>query len=270
MTETHFLDPEPSNSPAVLLLHGLGVDSSSWALQLEPLAQAGFRPIAPDAPGFGGSSYAGHGWSIRLVTDRMASLLKELGVDAAHVVGISMGGVIAQELVLAYPALVRRLVLVNTFARIVPDSLSGWLYFAERGILAHTLGVPTQARLVAKRLFPEPGQEPLRQELVRQVSAADPRAYRAALRSLGLYNSTRRLKGIRTPTLVVSGACDTTVPLRNQRALAFGIRDSQQRVIERAGHAVSVERPDEFNGLLLEFLRGEPSPRAFRGYTAAP
>jgi pimeloyl-ACP methyl ester carboxylesterase len=260
MANLHFLDPQPSNEPAVLLLHGLGVDSSSWILQMEPLAEAGFRPIAPDVTGFGASPYTGGGWSVGQAADSMAALLDELKVGASHVVGISMGGVIAQELALLYPAQVQRLVLANTFARILPDSLSGWIYFAERAILAHTLGVPTQARLVAKRLFPEPGQALLRQELIRQVSAADPRAYRAALRALGLYNSTPRLKEIRSPTLVITGDCDSTVPPRNQRVLASGIQGSKQVVVRGAGHAVSVEMPEEFNRIVSQFLQEVAGP----------
>ena len=64
MTNLHYLDPNPSGSPAVLLLHGLGANGSSWTLQFDALIEAGFRPIAPDAPGFGESPYDGKGWSI--------------------------------------------------------------------------------------------------------------------------------------------------------------------------------------------------------------
>jgi pimeloyl-ACP methyl ester carboxylesterase len=72
MTKLHFLDPNPTGRPTVLLLHGLGADGSSWTLQLPPLIEAGFRPIAPDAPGFGKSPYDGKGWSVRkLVKNRL-------------------------------------------------------------------------------------------------------------------------------------------------------------------------------------------------------
>lgn len=254
MTHLNYLDPEPANNPAVLLLHGLGADGSSWILQMEPLISAGFRPIAPDAPGFGSSAYDGRGWSVRRVAQAVADLLAGLDAGPAHVVGISMGGVIAQQLALDRPALVRRLVLANTFAKIRPDTLRGWLYFARRAILVHTVGVGTQARLVAAHLFPEPEQEPIRRELIRQINSADPRAYRAALRALGLYNSSRRLGELRIPTLIITGDRDTTVPPRNQRALAQGIANSRQVTLRGAGHAASVERADEFNLAMLDFL----------------
>jgi 3-oxoadipate enol-lactonase len=254
VTDLHYLDPRPMNKPAVVLLHGLGMDGSSWALQQEPLIAAGFRPVCPDAPGFGASPYDGHGWSIRRAAQAVAELVRQLGVAPAHVVGISMGGVIALQLALDHPHLVRRLVLTNTFARIRPDTLSGWMYFARRAILVHTVGIPTQARLVAKHLFPGPDQGPIQEELIRQVSRADPRAYRAALRALGLYNSTRRLGEIKVPTLVITGDRDTTVPPRNQRALAEQIANSRQIILSGAGHAASVERAEEFNRAMLDFL----------------
>jgi len=86
MPTLHFLDPNPSGHPPVLLLHGLGADGSSWTLQLAALTAAGFRPIAPDAPGFGQSSYDGRGWSIRRIAGQLADLLQGLGAGPVHVV----------------------------------------------------------------------------------------------------------------------------------------------------------------------------------------
>ena len=228
MAQLHYLDPHPSSSPTVLLLHGLGADSSSWIMQFEPLRAAGFRPIAPDLPGFGGSPYQGRGWNLRYAAKAAADLLSQLGAFPAHVVGLSMGGVIAQELALDHPQLVRRLVLVNTFSYLRPETLSGWLYFLRRGIILFTRGLRAQATVVARDIFPEPAQEPVRERLIEQISRADPRAYRAAMRALGLYNSSRRLHEIRVPTLVVTGELDTTVSLRNQERLVRLIPGAQQ------------------------------------------
>jgi 3-oxoadipate enol-lactonase len=254
MTTLHYLDPNPSGRPAVLLLHGLGADGGSWTLQMPPLTEAGFRPIAPDAPGFGQSPYDGKGWSLRRFAAETRALLEELQTDPVHVVGISMGGTIALQIALDFPHLVKKLVLVNTFAVLGPDKLSGWLYFLQRFILVNTLGLPAQAKFVVQRIFPEPQHEQLREMLIASITKADPRAYRAAMRSLGLFNSVKRLGEIKTPTLVVTGANDTTVPFDSQRLLAEGIPGVRHVVIPNAGHAVSVDQPKAFNRELIEFL----------------
>ena len=254
MTGLHFLDPNPTGSPVVLLLHGLGADSASWILQFPVLSQAEFRPIAIDAPGFGESPYDGRGWNPRRVAAQLASLLGELGAGQAHIVGLSMGGVIAQQFALDYPQLIRRLVLVSTFSVLRPGDLNGWFYFFRRVAALLTLGLHAQAQVVAQRLFPNPQDQPLREMYIAAVRRADPRAYRRAMFSLGLFDSRKRLGEIRTPTLVISGMGDTTVTPARQKLLVDGISNARQVVIPQAGHAVSVDQPEEFNRVLLDFL----------------
>jgi 3-oxoadipate enol-lactonase len=255
MTSLHYLDPNPAGHPAVLLLHGLGADATSWTLQLPVLNEAGFRPIAADTPGFGQSAYDGGGWSIPGMAAGMASLLGELQTGPAHVVGLSMGGTIAQQFALDYPHLTRSLVLVSTFAVLRPDSLSGWYYFLQRFFLVNVLGLPAQAKVVAQRIFPGPGNEQLREMLVETISRADPRAYRKAMTSLGLFNSVKRLGEIKVPTLIVTGADDTTVAPARQRLLVEGIPTARQVIIPDAGHAVPVDQAEQFNRELLAFLQ---------------
>jgi pimeloyl-ACP methyl ester carboxylesterase len=252
----YFLDPNHAGSPAVLLLHGLGANSSSWTLQFDPLIAAGMRPLAPDAPGFGQSRYDGRGWSFKRVAAALAGLLNELHTGPVHVVGLSMGGVIAQQFVFDYPELVRKLVLVSTFSVLRPENLSQWGYFLQRVVVVHTLGLKQQSEIVARRVFPDAGQETLRKMAAEQIESADPRAYRAAMRSLGLFNSQRRLKEIKAPTLVITGECDSTVSPARQKLLADGIPNAKQVIIPNAGHAVAIDQFETFNKALLEFLMG--------------
>ncbi len=250
----HYLDHHPSGRPTILLLHGLGATCESWELQLPALIGAGFRVIAPDARGFGKSTYPGKSHRVADMANDMADLLTAAGDAQAYVVGISMGGVHALQLALDHPKMVARLVLVNTFASLRPDKLDVWLYFAFRFLLVHTLGLPTQARAVAQRIFPRPDQEMLRQILIGQICQADPRGYRATMRALALFDVRRRLGEIQCPTLVITGADDSTVPTKTQGVLASQIVNARQVVIPAAGHAVIAEQPEAFNQALLEFL----------------
>ncbi len=250
----HYLDPAPQNPHPVLLLHGLGSSAASWQAQLSALAQAGFRPIAVDLPGFGRTPYHGQ-WSPWHAAQETLALLKTLHAVPVHVVGISMGGTIALAAGLDFPEQVRSLTLVNTFAALRPDGLRGWVYFAFRMFLVHTVGLEAQAKRVVWHIFPKPEQEALRQELFAEIMQADPRAYRTAMRALARFNVTTHLQEIRCPTLVVTGAEDTTIPPKTQTMLAQGIPQARQVVIPDAGHAVIADNPKAFNQALLAFLR---------------
>jgi 3-oxoadipate enol-lactonase len=254
MADIKYLDPGAENDYPVLLLHGLGVDASSWSLQFTDLIKAGFRPIAVDVPGFGSSPTGKAPWSIRRVTGDIAKFLNDKNIISAHVVGLSMGGTIAQQLAFDFPDIVSKLVLANTFSVLRPSSLKGWAYFVRRFILVHTLGLQAQAKFVAGRIFPYPEQEMLRNEIIKQITNADPGAYRAAMRSLGTFNSKPRLSEINVPTLVITGANDTTVNPGHQAQMAAWIPGASQVIIEKAGHAASVEFPEEFNRIMVDFL----------------
>ena len=254
MTSLHFLDPNPSGGPAVLLLHGLGADGTSWILQMPALGEAGFRPVAPDVPGFGSSPYDGAGWNVRRVAAQMADLLEELGCGPAHILGLSMGGVIAQQFALDFPQFTRKLVLVSTFSVLRPQGLKGWVYFTRRAAAILILGMNAQAQVVARHIFPNPQDEGLRAMYLASVARANPRAYRKAMLSMGTFDSRNRLGEIKAPTLVITGSEDGTIAPERQKILAEGISSARQVIIPQAGHAVSVDQAQRFNQELLDFL----------------
>ncbi len=238
----------------MLLLHGLGSCAESWGHQLPALTKAGFHVIAPDIRGFGRSTTPGGGVTIAELARDIKELILTIDRKPVHVMGISMGGTIALQLSLDYPALVDKLVLVNTFARLQPDRPSQWLYFAWRFFLVHTLGLPAQAMAVARRIFPLPEQQELRTELTKQICQADPSGYRATMRALARFNVTRRLGELKIPTLILTGRDDTTVPSRAQNVLAREIPGAQQIIVPDGGHGIIAERPEVVNHHLLEFL----------------
>jgi 3-oxoadipate enol-lactonase len=226
----HYLDENSAAQPNVLLLHGLGANCDSWQLQTPHLVGAGYRVIIPDVPGFGKSTFSGGRVSIASLTQHIIQLLDCLKITSTEV-------------------------LVNTFARLNIAGPRQWPYYLQRLILLYTVGIPAQARAVARRLFPRPEQELLRQELITQILQADPRGYRSTLIALARFNVADRLKEIHLPTLVISGDADTTVPMENQHQLVKGISGARHLIIPNAGHAVIVEEPEIFNRILLDFLR---------------
>ena len=249
----YYLDPNPGGKRPILLLHGLGADGESWGLQFVDLAAAGFRPLAVDLPGFGRSA-APHGrWTLRLAAAAVVDLLRELGYSRVDVVGHSLGGAVAQTLALDFPDLVRSLTLVNTFACLRPRTWSETRYLMRRFVVANLRGVRHQAGAVAWRVFPRADQAALRDLLIQKILAADPAVYRAAMRELALFDSRPRLATITAPVLIITGAEDTTVALKNQRELA-AIPGARQVIVPGANHAITIDQPQRFNQELLDFL----------------
>lgn len=250
----HYVATQFSGSPPVLLLHGLGVNSESWGMQVPALEGAGFRILIPDIRGFGKSTCTGGSVTVCQLASDMVLLLHELHIPSVVVVGISMGGALALQMALDYPELVSRLILINTFSHLRPKRLKTWVYFAVRFAMIHIIGLEAQARAVANHLFPSPTDAALREIFITQIGQADPAGYRAAMRALARFNVSRRLKEIAIPTLVITGEGDNTVPPDLQRALAANIRNARHVLIAGAGHAVTVEKPDAVNRLLVDFI----------------
>jgi len=254
----HYLDLNPQAEKVVMLLHGLGANGSSWQLQFPALTEIGYRIIAPDARGFGQSTYPPDSPAlIEATAQDFIQLAERLTVSCLDLVGISLGGTHALALALSCPELVRRLVLVNTFAHLRPHGLSQWIYYASRFVLVHTLGLETQARAVVPRILPRSDQQELREIFISQIMQSDLAAYRSAMRALARFNVLRRLSEIKIPTLIITAENDTTVPMDVQQQLVNGIQGAYQVVIPAAGHAVSVDQPEVFNQVLTGFLSGK-------------
>lgn len=249
-----YLEENAASPSTVLLLHGLGADSSSWSLQIPELTAAGYRVIAPDIPGFGQSSPPAGAISIKKLAQILSCVCRDLNLARFSLVGLSMGGTVALQLTLDHPSIVQKLVLVNTFARLDVKNLRNLPYYLIRYLAVHLLGLPAQAKIVAMRIFPRPEQAEFRRILVQQILQTDPAYYRSMLHALAQFDVVPRLGEISCPTLVITGEQDTTVAGSLQKRIAAGIPTAQSITIMNAGHAAPVDQPAIFNSVLLNFL----------------
>jgi len=160
----------------VLLLHGLGSSGAEWELQVRALERH-FRVIVPDLPGSGQSAPLDGRFTIAGFAETLWRLLDHLHVSRVHIVGFSLGGAVALEMALQRPDSVPRLGLINSLATYRIDHWRKWLEARIPPILVGVLGMRRTARLVARRLFPQPWQLPLRQRAVATVGAVAARCY---------------------------------------------------------------------------------------------
>jgi pimeloyl-ACP methyl ester carboxylesterase len=239
----------------LLLLHGIGSSSRAFRHQLSELSDR-FDLIAWDAPGYGESEDPPTAeFGIEDQADRAAQLLDELELESAHVLGVSMGGVVAQLLYHRHAARVRSLVLCDT------NPGGGAMPEPERSERVRQrvqnldrLGAHEMARQRAPILVTPEAPAELVQELADIMAEVRPAGYRAAAIALGNTDLTASLRYIRVPTLVVHGACDRVVPLDTGRQLAESIPGARLVVIPDAGHVSNQERPLEFNTAVRAFL----------------
>ena len=167
----------------LFLLHGLGINSNSWLLQLPIFARSGYRILAPDIPGFGQSSNARF-TDFQRMASTMADLLTSLNLASVITIGISMGGILALQLVLDYPHLISRQVLVNTTAKFDLGNPLLWPYYLSRVILIQSRGLEEQAEVVADRIFPRLKDRSYRQLTIDMIMEADLDSYRIAMRAI--------------------------------------------------------------------------------------
>lgn len=248
---------EAGHGPPVLLLHGLGSSRNDWLMQLLALVPR-YRTVAVDLRGHGSSPKPPGPYDMPLLAADVARLLTLTGAHPAHVLGLSLGGAVAQQLALDSPHLVRSLILVNTAARFTSGSWQSRLMGLRRMATLYLGDMDAVAQGVAERLFPRPEQAALRRETAQRIAGNDLRAYRTALWAIARFDLRDRLGEIHCPTLIVAGDGDTTVPLASKRLLAERIPGSRLEIIAQSGHATPLDQPEAFNRAVLRFLEALP------------
>jgi 3-oxoadipate enol-lactonase len=241
----------------VVLIHGLGSSARDWEQQVPALADR-YRVLTYDIRGHGRTSKPRGPYSVTQFAKDLVLLLEGIGHRPAHVVGISMGGMIAFQLAVDRPDLVRSLVIVNSGPALVPSKLAEYLAVWSRIAIAKLRGPGVMGGVLAPRLFPSPDQEPLRRQFVERWAENDKDAYYAALRAIIGWSVRDSVGGIRCPVLVVAADHDYT-PVSAKEAYLAQIPGATLKVIADSRHATPMERPEAFNRVLREFLDARTS-----------
>jgi len=240
--------------PAIVLLHGLGSAGDDWPLQVVAFAPR-YPVITVDAPGHGRSGWLAASHNLRQMAADVAGLLEQLEEPPAHLVGLSLGGCIALQMGIDHPERTRSLVLVNSFARLRSAGWRGALRFARRLWLLAFAPMPATAEAIARGLFPKPEHREFYQAAVARLASNSKRKYWSAIRALLLFDARPHLGRVRCPALVVAGDRDLTIPLSAKVRLQQGIPSARLVVIPDSGHATAYDQAEEFNRIVLDFLR---------------
>jgi 3-oxoadipate enol-lactonase len=238
--------------PPVLLIHGLGSSARDWELQIPAFSQH-HRVVVYDVRGHGQSDKPLGPYSVPLLASDAAELMTALEIAPAHVVGISMGGMIAFQVALSQPALVKSLVIVNSGPELIPQTVSERLQVVQRQLVVRLLGMRRMGEILGQRMFPKPEQEELRRAFVERWAENDPRAYLASVRAVVGWSVADRLEEIGCPALIVAADQDYR-PLAEKEACAARMPHAELVVIEDSRHGTTVDQPEAFNAAVLGFL----------------
>lgn len=243
--------------PVILLIHGFPLNRSMWRPQLGDLVAAGYRVITPDLRGFGDSDEPDGPYSMDLFSDDLIGLLDHLEISHAVVAGMSMGGYVLFNLLERFPERISAAVFVVT--RSVADDEAGRARRLQLAGEVLKFGPQVVADLFHPLMF-APGTVAARPKLAEEVYGLMVNTGSRGL-SGGLLAMRERpdvtplLRSIRTPSLVIGAEQDLACPVEHPRMIADGIPGSRLELIADAGHLVNLEQPNQFNLLLLDFLR---------------
>lgn len=253
------------DGPPVFLVHGLATSMITWCRNMEALADAGFRAVAVDLPGYGGSGLADHrGYTPESAAGFVVDFADELGIDRFSIVGNSAGGLVAGVTALSYPERVDKLALVGSAG--LGKRLSWPLRLISIPVVGELVYKPQMIgkEALIKRIFHRPPEflEEIIPEMVRvrclphgpQVML---QSVRAGVSLLGLrpeHHILNRLGSLEAELLAVWGENDAVIPPIREEDVLRVAPESTVHVLPECGHWPQMEKPEEFNAILTGFL----------------
>jgi pimeloyl-ACP methyl ester carboxylesterase len=265
----HYQEAGEPDAPAMILIHGFAASNLVWSKVLLELGEAGFRVIAPDLLGYGYSDKPRSlDYTIPRQAEMIISLMRQLGIERAVLVGSSYGGAIAATIALDHPELVEKLILVGAVTNNKPTRFLLMRLFGSPiigDILSPLLvGSRRLLRLRMKRVYD-------RHSWVLDERRVDARhlplrtrgAHRAIIRTVRRWDAERVSRDahlLAVPTLLIWGDTDREVPLRDAERLYEEVPDSRLIVFRACGHLPQEEYPQAFVEVVCEFCLGEVVP----------
>lgn len=252
----HYLEAGSTSNPAVILLHGLGGDTSNWALTIPALASK-YHVYIPDQVGFGKSDKPITNYRVAMLVEFLDVFCKKLGIQKAALVGNSLGGWTAAAFAIAHPEKVDKLILVDA-AGYTPKRWGGPEITKEALAALNPSTTEDFKRLFGLILYNKAmlTDQFVEQALTNKLKRGDGYTINSFIESVlrGEDYLDGKTQKIKAPTLVLWGKDDGLTPLGIGKAFAEDIRGAQLVAIDKCGHVPQMEKAAEFNAALLKFL----------------
>jgi pimeloyl-ACP methyl ester carboxylesterase len=238
----------------LLLIHGLGSSGRDWELQVEYFSQS-YKVIRCDLRGHGKSSKPPGPYSIELFSKDCSGLLSRIGCSPAHILGISLGGMVAFQMGIDHPDDVRSLVVVNSTPDLVPRSMMDHIHTWQRLLIIQLMGMRKMGEVLGNRFFPKPEQSELKEIFIERWGENHRPSYLEAMKAAVGWSVYDQLGEIKAPTLVI-GSDEDYFPTEYKEDYVKMLPRGRLEIVEDARHALPAEKPEEFNRLVHEYLTG--------------
>ncbi|KMW60674.1 N-formylglutamate deformylase [Candidatus Rhodobacter oscarellae] len=243
----------------VVCLHGIGGGVESFRAQMDALGGEDWRVISWNMPGYGTSTPEDLPWSFGGLSDRLGAFIAELGHARAHLVGQSIGGMLALEHALRRPEQVASLSLIGTTPAFGgrDDSFKDAFLKARLAPLEAGLSMAEMAAQAAPHLVGPNAPGGVGDEIAGIMSAVPEATWRAILDCLVTFNRRDDLGRVAAPCCLIAGSHDQNAPARTMQKMAAKLPDAEYHLIDGAGHMINQEFPCETNAILRRFLTAQ-------------
>lgn len=243
--------------PLVVFLHGIGGNRTNWREQLPAFAEAGYQAVAWDARGYGDSEDYDGPLAFQDFSSDLARFLDHLDVEQAHLVGLSMGGRILQDFYPRHRHRVTTLTLCATMPgfseTMTPEGKAEFIRLRKQPLL-EGCSAEDMAPAVARTLLGPNATPDHYNRLVASIAALHVDSYIKTIEATVLFDQSVDLAAITCPTLLLFGEADTLAPPKIGRRMHTAISNSEFHLLPSTGHLLNIEKPQEFNHLVLDFL----------------
>jgi len=245
----------------VALIGGLGADTFLWFRQTPELAKQ-FQVIVFDNRGAGETDKPEEAYTIKMFADDTAGLLNALNISRAHIIGASLGGLVAQEFALTYPEMLNHLVLASTGFGGPHMVQPSFLSLIPMLLTMRRSGDPALDIRRSFALFTSKAWCAQHDDLVTQyvnwrvAHPQPPEAYKRQQAAVKTFDGEDRIGQIKAPVLIIHGANDRVVPVKNASLLKSKLPSAQLIIIPDAGHAAPIQYAEQFNAAVAQFLKG--------------
>jgi len=239
----------------VLLIHGLGSSTRDWEYQIEALGKE-HQVIMLDIRGHGQTTKAKGKYSIELFARDIENFLDQMKIGPLHIIGLSMGGMIAFQLALDIPSRIKSITIVNSGPGFTGNHPKLKLKFHFRLLLLRLFGLRAAAKRVAKGLFPNGSNNKLSEIFIERFCQNDKRCYLKTTSALIEWDVNSQIQNITCPTLIIAADTDYT-SVESKQEYTDKMPNANLVVVENSHHALPVENPKAFNEIVLDFFKSQ-------------